>query len=246
MSSTPETRPVPAGPASPLRRLHAALMPDYNAGAAVYWWALVLLGAGLVLRAFVELAHLPLGLLLQVIFGCGVAMVAGLFPVRIPGSKNSFAAGEVFILLLLLLQGPPAAAVAAAGEAFIGSARTSKRWTSRLVSPAAAAVSMTVAVDSAGGRATMRRMPVAAPVRFATAAVGGRSNRSTSPPGIDHYFRLAGARLDVLRVAVRRVLRFGAGPLARFSASSSAARSAVMASTESSLRRVAFTSPSVT
>jgi len=144
MSSTPETRPVPAGPASPLRRLHAALMPDYNAGAAVYWWALVLLGAGLVLRAFVELAHLPLGLLLQVIFGCGVAMVAGLFPVRIPGSKNSFAAGEVFILLLLLLQGPPAAAVAAAGEAFIGSARTSKRWTSRLVSPAAAAVSMTV------------------------------------------------------------------------------------------------------
>ncbi len=118
-------------------------MPDYNAGATLYWWALVALGAVVLGHSLVQLAGLPLSLLLQVLFGCAVAMLAGLFPVRIPGSKNSFAAGEVFIMLLLLIQGPAAAAVAAAGEAFIGSARTSKRWTSRLVSPAAAAVSMT-------------------------------------------------------------------------------------------------------
>lgn len=143
MSTKPETRTASDRNPNSLQRLHAALMPDYNAGATVYWWLLVLLGAGLVLRALGQLVLLPWAVLLQVAFGCAVAMLAGLFPVRIPGSKNSFAAGEVFILLLLLMQGPPAAAVAAAGEAFIGSARTSKRWTSRLVSPAAAAISMT-------------------------------------------------------------------------------------------------------
>ena len=46
-----------------------------------------------------------------------IAMLAGVFPVRIPRSKNSFAAGEVFIFLLLLLHGPAAATLAAAGEA---------------------------------------------------------------------------------------------------------------------------------
>ena len=144
MPIEPDQRQAPHRQPHGLQRLHAALMPDYNAGATAYWWALVLVGALLLLRAVDHLAGLPTGLLLQVLFGCGVAMLAGLFPVRIPGSKNSFAAGEVFILLLLLLQGPPAAALAAAGEAFIGSARSSKRWTSRLASPAAAAVSMTV------------------------------------------------------------------------------------------------------
>ena len=42
------------------------------------------------------------------------------------------------------------------------------------------------------------------------------------------------------------VVFFFAGPLARFSARSSKARAGVMPSTESSLRRVAFVSPSVT
>jgi diguanylate cyclase (GGDEF)-like protein/PAS domain S-box-containing protein len=148
MPKTPETRPTPGQPGnrppSSLRRLHAALMPDYNAGATLYWWALVVLGALVLVHALGLLVDLAWTLQLQVLFGCAVAMLAGLFPVRIPGSKNSFAAGEVFILLLLLMQGPQAAALAAAGEAFIGSARTSKRWTSRLVSPAAAAVSMSL------------------------------------------------------------------------------------------------------
>ena len=40
--------------------------------------------------------------------------------------------------------------------------------------------------------------------------------------------------------------RFGAGPFARFSANSSVARSSVISSTESSRRRVALVSPSVT
>jgi hypothetical protein len=62
--------------------------------------------------------------------------------VRIPGSKISVAGAEIFVLLLLLLHGPAAAALAAACEATTTSARTSKRLTSRLGSPAMAALAM--------------------------------------------------------------------------------------------------------
>ncbi len=123
-------------------RLHHALMPDYNRKAAVYWWVMVLLGAVVLVHSAAWVAGQTLSIQIQVLFGCAVAMLAGLFPVRIPGSKNSFAAGEVFIMLLLLMHGPEAAALAAAGEAVVGSARTSKRWTSWLVSPSTAGVSM--------------------------------------------------------------------------------------------------------
>jgi len=125
-------------------RLHAALMPDYNRTAACYWWAVVASGTLALLVALVQSARLPLLVVVQVVAGCGVAMLAGLFPVRVPGSKNSMVGGEVFILLQLLLFGPGPAALAAAGEAFVGSARSSRRWTSRLISPAAACLSLTL------------------------------------------------------------------------------------------------------
>ena len=120
-------------------------MPDYNRKAATYWWLMVVLGALVLARALTTLARLPAVELLQIGVGIGVTLVAGLFPVRIPRSKNSFAAGEIFIFLLLLLHGPAAAAVAAASEGLIGSWRTSKRWTSRLVSPAMGCVAMFIA-----------------------------------------------------------------------------------------------------
>jgi diguanylate cyclase (GGDEF)-like protein/PAS domain S-box-containing protein len=122
--------------------LHAALMPDYNRKAATYWWVMVLLGLGSLGLALHQVAALPLAAQARVAIGCAVAMLAGLYPVRIPGSKNSFAAGEIFIFLLLLMHGPAAAVLAAAGEALVGSMRSSKRWTSRLVSPAVAAIAM--------------------------------------------------------------------------------------------------------
>ena len=128
-----------------LKRLHTALMPDYNRKAAAYWWFMVGLGLVFLVTAARQVAALTWAAQLQVIIGCAVAMLAGLYPVRIPGSKNSFAAGEIFIFLLLLMHGPAAAILAAAGEALIGSVRSSKRWTSRLVSPALAAIAMGVA-----------------------------------------------------------------------------------------------------
>ena len=124
------------------QRLHAALMPDYNARATAYWWCAALAGAAvLVVSLFSVAQETPLGLL-QVAVGMAVAMLAGCFPVRIPRQKHSLAAGEIFLFLLLLIHGPAAAALAAAGEAAVGSWRTSKRWTSRLASPAMAALAM--------------------------------------------------------------------------------------------------------
>jgi diguanylate cyclase (GGDEF)-like protein/PAS domain S-box-containing protein len=125
-------------------RAHRALMPDYNRTAAVYWWLVVAAGAAALAWAAASVAARGASVGVQVVVGCAIAMFAGLFPVRVPGSKNSFAAGEIFIFLLLLMHGPSAAALAAAGEGFIGSMRTSKRWTSRLISPAIAALSITL------------------------------------------------------------------------------------------------------
>ena len=123
-------------------RPHRALMPDYNRKAASYWWAMVLLGVALLAHALAVLQGLPATALIQVGVGVAIAGLAGFFPVRIPRAKSSFAAGEIFIFLLLLLHGPAAATLAAAGEGLIGSWRTSKRWTSRLVSPAMASIAM--------------------------------------------------------------------------------------------------------
>ena len=122
--------------------LHRALMPDYNRKAATYWWVVVALGLVVVVASALQLAQQPRTAWVQTAVGAAIAMLAGFFPVRIPRSKSSFAAGEIFIFLLLLMHGPCAAALAATGEAAVGSYRTSKRWTSRIVSPAMAALAM--------------------------------------------------------------------------------------------------------
>jgi diguanylate cyclase (GGDEF)-like protein/PAS domain S-box-containing protein len=141
MPAQPPAAPEPL-PASPWQRLHAALMPDYNRRATAYWWCVVALGALALAWSLWRVATMPGTLGLQVLAGCVVTMLAGLFPVRIPGSNNSFAAGEIFIILLLLVYGPEAAVLAAACETGVGALRTSKRWTSRIISPAASALSM--------------------------------------------------------------------------------------------------------
>jgi hypothetical protein len=86
-----------------------------------YWWAMVLIGLAILAHTLrTSLAALPVAGLVQVVVGAAIAMLAGFFPVHIPRSKNSFASGE----------------------GLIGSWRTSKRWTSRVASPAMACVAM--------------------------------------------------------------------------------------------------------
>ena len=127
-----------------LHRVHAALMPDYNRAAATYWWGLVILGASVIAVAAYQTSLRPFAVQLQVLAVCLASMLAGAFPVPLPGTKSSFSAAEIFIFLGLLYVGLDAACLAAAAEAFVASARTSKRWTSRLVSPAVAAFSIGV------------------------------------------------------------------------------------------------------
>jgi diguanylate cyclase (GGDEF)-like protein len=128
-----------------LHRLHAALMPDYNRAAAVYWWMLILAGAVAIGMAIHEAALRPLQSQLQIVAVCIASALAGGFPIPLRGTKSSFSAAEIFIFLALLYVGLDAACLAAATEAFVASARTSKRWTSRFVSPAVAAFSIGVA-----------------------------------------------------------------------------------------------------
>jgi diguanylate cyclase (GGDEF)-like protein/PAS domain S-box-containing protein len=146
----------------PWQRLHQALMPDYNRKATIYWWSMVLLGGIALALAAWEVQQLPAGVVMQIVVGTAFAAAAGFFPVRIPGSKNSFVAGEVFIFLLLLMHGPAAATVAAAGEGFVGAYRSSKRWTSRIASLTFAALAMGIAghvmefgITWSEGRSTM-------------------------------------------------------------------------------------------
>lgn len=122
--------------------IHARLMPDYNAKAATYWWMVSSLGFAVLVFSASRLATASTGVWWHVALCSALAMSAGVVPVRIPGTNNSFTAGETFIFLLLLMHGVEAASLASAGEAFVGSCRTSKRWTSRLASPAMAAIAL--------------------------------------------------------------------------------------------------------
>jgi diguanylate cyclase (GGDEF)-like protein/PAS domain S-box-containing protein len=133
---------TPAPP--PAEAVRRSLFPDYTHAAIVYWLVLAVAGAAALGYAAVELTLLSASQLWQVMAITVVAAIVGMFPLRIPKSKNSIAAGDIFIFLLLLLHGPAAAAIAAAAEAAVCVWRTSTRWSSRIASPAAAAVAMFV------------------------------------------------------------------------------------------------------
>ena len=130
--------------AMPWTRLNQALMPDYNRRAATYWWTVLCGGAVVLAYCAVMVAALPAPALLQVATCVVLAALGGSFPIVIPRTKLSVALGEFFTVLLLFLHGPEAAVLSAAAEAAMASIRTSRRWTSRLGSPATAALSMAV------------------------------------------------------------------------------------------------------
>ena len=52
---------------NPLRRLHQALMPDYNPKATAYWWAVVLLGNAVIAYSLLAIRSLPFGVVGQVL-----------------------------------------------------------------------------------------------------------------------------------------------------------------------------------
>jgi len=138
-------RPIAAPASQALPAAFARLLfPDYNAAAIAYWSALVIVGAAAFFASAFKVAALSVPQTSQVLAIALIAAFVGMFPLRIPKSKNSIAAGDIFIFLLLVLHGPAAAVIAAVMEAAVCSWRTSKRWSSRIASPAAAAVAMLI------------------------------------------------------------------------------------------------------
>jgi diguanylate cyclase (GGDEF)-like protein/PAS domain S-box-containing protein len=127
---------------SAFRRAH---LHDYNAAATHLWLALALAGALALLIAVARIVQLPASDLWQIIGWGSVAALAAAFPIPIPRSKHSISTGDMVIFLLLAMYGAPAAALAASMEGLIGAMRTSARLTSRVATPAASAVSMTIA-----------------------------------------------------------------------------------------------------
>jgi diguanylate cyclase (GGDEF)-like protein/PAS domain S-box-containing protein len=118
--------------------------PDYNAAAAFYWVALVAGGLSALAFSAFRVAALPPGGIWQVL-GIGlIAAVVGMFPLHPPKTKISIAAGDIFIFLLLLLHGPESAVLGAVMESAVCVWRTSRRWSSRIASPAGTAVAMLI------------------------------------------------------------------------------------------------------
>ena len=127
-----------------LARFRQRHLHDYNAPATRVW--LTLAAAGLLATALAlgSLAALPWAMLLQVAIGVGFVAVAACFPVHIPRSKYSIGVADVFVFAMLALNGAPAAALAAAAEGLVGALRSSKRLTSRVSTPSAAVLAMTL------------------------------------------------------------------------------------------------------
>jgi hypothetical protein len=119
-------------------------MHDYKPKARLYWWTVTALGLIALTHAIITIAGMNGGALVQVLIIAATAAIVGLFPVRIPGTKTSLAGGDIFIFLVLLLYGAAPAVLAAALEGLVGSWRSSKRWTSRIGTPAMASIAMMV------------------------------------------------------------------------------------------------------
>ena len=120
-------------------------MNDYGTTAKAFWWFSTLLGMSALALSLTGVSHQSSANVALIAMGAALAAIAGLFPVRVPGVKESVSAAEIFVFFLLISFGAEAAVVAAAAEAACISWRTSKRWTSRIASPAMAALAMMIA-----------------------------------------------------------------------------------------------------
>jgi len=125
-------------------RFQRAHLHDYNAPATRLWLALALAGAMSLVLAGTQLALLDPAELWQIAGWTSIVAMAAAFPIPIPRSKHSIAAGDIVVLLLLALHGTGAAALAAGLEGLIGAMRSSARLSSRVASLSAAAAGMTL------------------------------------------------------------------------------------------------------
>ncbi len=103
------------------------LLPQYNAKANTFWVLTVLAGMAALGWSIHQVMGMDTRAQVQIVLGVSIAALAGFFPLRMPGNKVVFFAGETFIFSLLLLHGAPAAIIAASAEAIVLSLRITKQ-----------------------------------------------------------------------------------------------------------------------
>jgi diguanylate cyclase (GGDEF)-like protein/putative nucleotidyltransferase with HDIG domain len=122
-------------------------MPDYNRAARAYWWTTTILGLLTIGYAVIGVLNFDSTGLIEVAAVMTVVYLAGLFPIRIPGTHSVITPVDVFVFLAAIYWGALAATLVAVTDAFAVSYRNSQRWTSRMGGPALMAISVFVSAS---------------------------------------------------------------------------------------------------
>jgi diguanylate cyclase (GGDEF)-like protein/putative nucleotidyltransferase with HDIG domain len=120
-------------------------MSDYNRAARTYWTVMVIAGAGVFGWAVQSCFSLSGRQWIGFAGLLSLVILTGSNPIRIPNTRSSFTAGDVFIFLGVLFLGIPAAIVIGVVDTFVSSRQTSKRVASWIAAPAMMAVTVFVA-----------------------------------------------------------------------------------------------------
>ena len=145
----PPALPPPSSPAaSPGTGFVARHLFDYTPAAVRLWCCIAAAGAAALAWALWRVATLDGAGAEPVLFGLVLAAAAAWFPLQIPRTKHTVLVADVFVYSILAALGPAAAILAAAAESTVGTLRTSKRLSSRVLNPALgmAAMALTAAV----------------------------------------------------------------------------------------------------
>src|SRR6266404_5836063 len=120
-------------------------MSDYNRAAKTYWVVMVCVGAAVFVWALQRCSSLSAVQWAEFAGFLGLVIFAGSNPIRIPNTKSSFTAGDVFTFLSVLFLGVPSAILVGVADAFVSSRRTSKRLASWIAAPSMMAVTVFIA-----------------------------------------------------------------------------------------------------
>src|SRR5258706_15375490 len=110
-------------------------MSDYNRSLRAYWWTSTLVGLAAVVYSVARVARMDRSDILGVIALVAMVVLVTFRPMRIPRTKSSITAGDIFMFLAAILFGAPGATLVAVTDAVFSSLRTTRRWTSRLGGP---------------------------------------------------------------------------------------------------------------
>ncbi len=142
MTPTPSATEAPI--ANPLRRFVCRHLFDYTPPAIRVWLAIVCAGATALAWTLWQIRQLPAAAVWPLLLLLVLVALASTFAIKVPRSTHTLSVADVFVFGAMAALGPPAAVLAAGVEGVIGTARTSKRLSSRISSPAAAMAAMAV------------------------------------------------------------------------------------------------------